>query len=96
MTNLPAWFANAAEIVAFARDIIFLLILLVALFIVFVLYRKVSTVLESVKRTARSTEEMVAMVTENVARPASRSSGVAFGVGKIFAFLFGLIRRNRD
>lgn len=96
MPDLPVWFANTVEIVAFARDIIFLLLLLFVLIAVILLYSKVSSLLESVKRTAKSTEEMIATVNQNIAQPAASNSGVAFGVGKVVSFLLGFLKRKKD
>jgi len=93
--DLPVWFANAAEIVAFVRDVIFLLLLLFVLIAIILLYSKVSSLLESVKRTAKSTEEMIATLSENIAKPAASNSGVAFGVGKVLSFLLGFFRRKK-
>lgn len=96
MPDLPVWFANATEIVAFVRDVILLLLLLFVLIAIILLYGKVSSLLESVKRTAKNTEEMIATVTENIAKPAASKSGVAFGLGKVLSFLFGFFRRKKD
>jgi len=93
---LPDWFTNAAQIVAFARDIIFLLILLIGALTLLLLYRKVAQLLEIVKRTAKSTEDMVAMVSENIAKPATSGSGMISGIGKTAIFFLGLLRRKKS
>ena len=96
MPDLPVWFANAAEIVAFARDVIFLIILIIALIATFVLFRKVSSLLESVKVMAKSAEELVATVSKGIAKPAASNSRAAFGLGKLVSFLWGLFKRKND
>ena len=96
MPDLPVWFANAAEIVAFARDVIFLIILIIVLIAIFVLFRKVTSLLESVKVMAKSAEELVTTVTESIAKPVASKSGAAFGFGKLVSFLWGLFKRKKD
>ena len=87
--------SDAAEIIAMIRDIVFLLLLLVVLVAALVLFLKVSAVADSVKRTIRDAEEMVSTVSGSVVRPAAAGSGVAFGAGKILAFMWGLGRRKK-
>jgi hypothetical protein len=94
VAELPVWLANTIEIVAFVRDLIFLLILFVGLVALIFIYRKIAQLLEIVKRTARSTEDMVNLISENIAKPAASGSGVAFGLGKIASFLAGFLRRK--
>ena len=63
---------DTAEIIAMIRDIVFLLLLLVVLIaalVAFVLFRKVSAVVDSAKRTIRNAEEMVSTVSGSVIRP---------------------------
>jgi hypothetical protein len=93
---LPDWFTNAAQIVAFARDLIFLLILLIGAVTLLLLYRKVAQLLEIVKRTAKSTEDMVAMVSENIAKPATSRPGMVSGIGKVAMFVLGLLRKKKS
>ena len=86
---------DTAEIIAMARDIVFLLLLLVLLVVALVLFLKLSSMISSVKRTIRDAEEMVSTVSGSVVRPAAAGSGIAFGAGKVVAFLFGLGRRKK-
>ncbi len=86
---------DTAEIIAVIRDIAFIVILLAMLVVVFVLFRKVSSVLNSAKRTAKGVEDMMSTVSGSVIKPAAAGSGVAFGAGKILAFIFGLGRRKK-
>ena len=87
---------DTAEIIAMVRDIVFLLLLVVILVVALVLFRKVSAVMDSAKRTIRDAEEMVSTVSGSVIRPAAAGSGIAFGAGKILAFMFGLGRRKKN
>jgi hypothetical protein len=89
---------DAAEIIAVIRDIAFivlLLVMLVMMVVVLVLVRKVSSVLNSAKRTAKGIEDMMSTVSGSVVKPAAAGSGVAFGAGKILAFILGLGRRKK-
>ena len=92
---VPSVLEDIALYVGLARDILLLLLLFVTLVVVFFTYRKISRVFGSVNRIVRETEEIVSSVTGKIVRPAAAGSGVAFGVGKIAAFLFGLRRRKR-
>ena len=87
---------DAQQTVAFIRDIVFLVLVSVILLVVFALYRKLSGLLGSVKRTIEDTEEIVSTVSSRLIGPAAAGSGVAFGAGKMAAFLFGLGRKRRD
>jgi len=88
-------FTDAAEIIAVIRDIAFIVLLLVTLVIGVVLVRKVSSVLNSAKRTAKGVEDMMSTVSGSLVKPATAGSGVAFGAGKILAFILGLSRRKK-
>lgn len=86
---------DAAEIIAVIRDIAFIVLLLVTLVVAIVLVRKVSSVLSSAKRTAKGVEDMMSTVSGSVVKPAAAGSGVAFGAGKVLAFILGLGRRKK-
>ena len=86
---VPEIVQDIAFYVGFVRDLLVLSILLVILIVVFSIYRKVSQALNSAGRILDNTEEIVNTVSENIVGPASAGSGVAFGLGKIFAFLRG-------
>ena len=86
---VPEAVAAIAIYVGLLRDIILLLLLLALLAAVLLTYRKVSQGISSVNRIVKTTEEMVTSVQDNLVGPASKGSGVAFGVGKVVAFLRG-------
>ena len=87
---------DAQQTVAFIRDIVFLVLVSVILLVVFALYRKLSGLLSSAKRTIEDTEDIVSTVSSRLIGPAAAGSGAAFGAGKIAAFLFGLGRNRKD
>lgn len=82
-------------LVAFIRDVTFIAVLLIALLLALLLFRQVSKLVGSVRRVMDEAEEMVTTVSDRIVRPASAGSGVAFGAGKVLAFLSGFRRRNR-
>ena len=84
-----------ADITGIVRDIFLILIVLVSLFILVGVYRKLSAVLESAKRTAASVDEIVATVSERIVGPATAGSGVAYGLGKAMAFFSGRKSKTR-
>ena len=91
---VPDIVQDIAFYVGFVRDLLLLAILLFILILVISIYRKVSQALNSAGRILDNTEEIVNTVSENIVRPASSGSGVAFGIGKMIAFLRGT--KSRD
>ena len=85
---------EVADIIAITRDIAFLLLFLVVSMAVLLMYRKVSSILDSAKRTIKNTEDVLSTVSSKVVRPATVGSGAAFGVGKLLAFLMGFSKRK--
>ena len=91
---VPSVVESIAVYVGLARDILLLLLLLVTLMVVFFTYRKVSRVFRSANRIIRDTEDIVSSVSGKIVKPAAAGSGIAFGAGKVAAFLFGLRRKK--
>ena len=91
---VPEIVQDIAFYVGFIRDLLLLAILLVILVLVFSIYRKVSQALNSAGRILDNTEDIVNTVSENLVRPAASGSGVAFGLGKMIAFLRGSKKRE--
>lgn len=87
--------SDIAVIIGMARDIVFFLLLVVVLLVILVLFRKVSALLNSVKRTVKDAEDVISVISDKVVGRATAGSGVAFGVGKVGAFLLGLRRRGK-
>ena len=89
--------ADTAQIIGIVRDVLLVLLLTVMLLVVLILWRKVSSLIDSAKRTAKGAEEIVEAVSSKVVAPATAGAGVAFGMGKVAAFLTGFARkRQRD
>jgi hypothetical protein len=86
------------ELVGVIRDVIVIIafLLSIALLVgVFVLYRKLSQVVDSAKRTMESAEQILDAVSTKIVGPAAAGSGVAFGLGKAAAFITGLRGKKR-
>ena len=81
--------ADAADILGIIRDGLLILIFLLAVIVLLVAWRKVSAVLNSLRRVAKSMEEITDAVSSKIAKPAAAGSGVAFGLGKMAAFVAG-------
>ena len=87
--------SDVAVIVGLARDVVLLILLLAALLAIIVLLRKVTGLLNSVRRIMSDTQNLVSTLTNGVAKPAATGSGVAYGAGKVGAFLLGFRKRKR-
>jgi hypothetical protein len=81
--------------VAITRDIMFLVVLLVVLVVTVVVFRKLSSLLDSARRTIKEVESVISTLADKVVRPTAAVSRVAFGAGKIGAFLLGLGGRKK-
>ena len=86
---------SVAEIIAMTRDIVFLVLLVIAILATLALYSKVSKLLGSAKRTVKDAEDIFSAVSSKVVGPAAAGSGMAFGAGKLMAFLLGLRKKKR-
>ena len=87
---------DAAEIVALIRDVALLVMLVITTLAVIIIYFKLSSVLNTAKRTLESIEGIVSTVSEKLVAPAAAGSGLAFGFGKLAAFLFGSRKSEKD
>ena len=90
---------DTAEIIAMIRDIAFLVLLLMAMMgmlAVFILYRKLASMIDSARRTVKQAEDIFSAVSNKVVKPATAGSGAAFGAGKLASFLLGLRRKRRE
>ena len=80
---------EAADTIAIIRDVAIITILLLAMLVLLVIFRKVSGVLDSARRTFRSAEEVTAALSSKIVGPAAAGSSVAFGFGKLAAVVLG-------
>lgn len=87
---VPEIVQSIAIYVGLVRDLLLLLLLLAILLAVIFTYRKVSKAIGSVTRIIQTSEEVISTVSESIVKPAASGSGVAFGLGKIVAFIRGM------
>ena len=80
------------QIVALARDIAILAFSLGLLLMAFILYRKLSGLLNSAKRTVDDTEKIVSVISKRIVGPIIAGSGVVSGFGKAASSIFGFGR----
>ena len=85
-----------AESVGLVRDILLIVLLALTTLALLILLRKVSGLLNSVRRTAKNVEELVEVVSSRIVGPAAAGSGVAFGAGKLAAFFLGFSKKRND
>ena len=83
---------DVQQIVALARDIAILAFSLGLLLMAFILYRKLSGLLNSAKRTVDGTEKVVTVISKRVVGPITAGAGVASGFGKVASSIFGFGR----
>ena len=91
----PLSLAETADILAIIRDSLLILVFLMILMLLVVTYRKLSAVLNSARKTLKNVEEVAAAVSGKIVGPATAGSGVAFGAGKLAAFVLGFSRKKR-
>ena len=87
--------SDIAEVVGIVRDVLLILVFLLAILILFVMWRKISSVLGSVSGTLRNVEEVADAVSSRFVKPAAAGSGIAFGIGKAAAFVRGMSGKKK-
>jgi hypothetical protein len=85
-----------AEIVSLVRDILLIVLLLLATLTLLIVLWKASSLLSSVRRTLKNVEDVAEAVSSRIVGPAAAGSGVAFGAGKVAAFFLGLSKKKRN
>ena len=86
---------QTADILAIIRDAIIILVFLTAGITLFLIYRMLAGLLSSAKRTLKNAEEVTSAVSSKIVGPAAAGSGVAFGAGKLAAFVLGFSRKKK-
>ena len=85
---------SAVEIIALIRDIAIISAMLVTTIVLLLLGLTVMSIIGSVKRAADRVSEVTSTVSEVFAKPAASGSGMAFGAGKVAAFILGLRKKK--
>ncbi len=88
--------STAADIIAIIRDVLFISILLISTVAVLLLFKTIKGLLGSVRRTVDSVEEITGTISDRIVAPATSGSGVAFSVGKMFSFVLGMLKREKE
>lgn len=83
---------DTAYVIGIIRDILLIFVLAFIGVALYVTYRKLSSVLESVDGTLKSTREVAEAISERFSESSSSGAGVASGIGKVLSFL---LRRSR-
>jgi hypothetical protein len=76
------------------RDIVLLVLLVVAILLMLFIFIKVSAVLRIARQTIQDAEEILTTISERVVSPAASRARPAMQAGKIAGFLFRLLRRR--
>lgn len=87
--------SDVAEVVGIVRDVLLILVFLLTILILFVIWRKLSSVLGSLGGTLRSVEEAADTVSSRFVKSAAAGSGIAFGIGKAAAFVRGMSSKKK-
>ena len=77
------------------RDALLFVLLLVLFVGAVIIVIKLSALISEAREVVSDTKKMVETLMEHVVQPAASNSGVAYGAGKVGAFLLGLRRNKR-
>ncbi len=83
-------FSAFADIIVVIRDFLVILLLVLVFVVLLCFYLKVSRLLDSMRRTTKSMEDVWKVISDGILGSASAGSGIAYGAGKVTAFLMGL------
>ena len=88
--------SDIAIVVGLVRDVVFLLLLFVALIALLVIFNKMRGLVNKLNETAETVQEAVQTVSEKVVEPAASNAGAMRGIGGLFGFLMGMRRRGSE
>lgn len=88
--------ADAADLIGIIRDALMILIFLIVAVVLLMIWRKISVVLNSLGNAAKSAEEITDLISSKIAKPAAAGSGMAFGLGKMAAFVAGFGKKRNQ
>lgn len=87
---------STAALVGIVRDVLLIFILLFVGVALYVVYRRLSSVLESVDGTLKSAREVTDAISERFSESTSSGGGFISGLGKILSFIRRVFARNDD
>ena len=79
--------SGARDIVALIRDLIVIGTALFVLIAGFLVYRKLSSVLDSIDNTLKSTQDVASAIADRFTEPEDSGTGFLYGIGKILVSL---------
>lgn len=86
---------DAANTISIIRDVALIVILLLATTILLFLYVRISKALNSAARTAGNLADIVDALSNKIIAPAAAGSRLAFGAGKLAAFMAGFSKNGK-
>ena len=86
---------DAANTISIIRDVALIVILLLVTTILLFLYVKISKALNSVARTVNNLADIADALGAKIIAPAAAGSGLAFGAGKLVAFVLGFSKKGK-
>ena len=87
--------SDIAIVIALVRDIVFLLLLAVALTLLLIVMFAIRRLLNAAEGTAETVQDAVKKVSENLVEPAASEAGTARKVGRAAGFLWGFFGGGR-
>ncbi len=91
----PLSLAEAANTIAIVRDIVLIVIVSATTLVLLFLFRKVSKVLDSAATILDRVENIAETMSSRIVGPAAAGTGVAFGAGKLAAFVLGFSKKRK-
>ena len=79
--------SGARDIVALIRDLVIIGTALFVLIAGFLVYRKLSDILDSINNTLTSTQEVASAISDRFSEPEDSRTGLVYGIGRILASL---------
>ena len=91
----PLSLDDTAQTIAIIRDFVLIVAVPVAVTGSLLLFRKMSKMLDSVAATTDRVEDIAGTLSDRIIGPAAAGTGVAFGAGKLAAFILGFSRPRK-
>ena len=85
---------TSIQILAVTRDILVIIVMLVAVVLVFRIWQITSEILNSTRSLMKNAEEMVDTVCNSIVGPAKAGSGVIFEIGKLASYIIGITKKG--
>ena len=83
---------NAVDVLSIVRDVLLIISILLLLAVLW----KISGLLRSIRETLKRMEDVAETVSSGILGPVMSGSGVAFGIGKLAAFVLGFSKKRNS